>query len=237
MRIFNLENGRKPYSTTHTHTHTHTHLKPADKNFSYKSQQVGRSMIEMLGVLAIIGVLSIGGIAGFSKAMYKHKLNKQAEQISHIIQEVDNYHEQFATTNGYYITHVFYALGAIPKEMQKNNNTTYFYDVFDNQGFIYCRASGNYCGVSISGLKDKPFDQCKNILEIATRFHESLWLAETLYGGDGGFRVWGDAYCTSGYKAAGRCLNNLTPVVMNKLCKSCESQPDKTCGFLIAWKR
>ena len=31
----------------------------------------GRSMIEMLGVLAIIGVLSVGGIAGYSKAMQK----------------------------------------------------------------------------------------------------------------------------------------------------------------------
>ena len=30
---------------------------------------VGRSMIEMLGVLAIIAVLSVGGIAGYSKAM------------------------------------------------------------------------------------------------------------------------------------------------------------------------
>ena len=29
----------------------------------------GRSMVEMLGVLAIIGVLSVGAIAGYSKAM------------------------------------------------------------------------------------------------------------------------------------------------------------------------
>lgn len=36
----------------------------------------GRSMVEMLGVLAIIGVLSIGGIAGYSKAMEKLKWNK-----------------------------------------------------------------------------------------------------------------------------------------------------------------
>ena len=28
------------------------------------TQESGRSMIEMLGVLAIIGVLSVGGIAG-----------------------------------------------------------------------------------------------------------------------------------------------------------------------------
>ncbi len=35
----------------------------------------GRSMVEMLGVLAIIGVLSIGGIAGYTHAMNKSKAN------------------------------------------------------------------------------------------------------------------------------------------------------------------
>jgi type II secretory pathway pseudopilin PulG len=46
--------------------------------------QYGRSMIEMLGVLAIIGVLSVGGIAGYSKAMTKFKINKTIEQVSQI---------------------------------------------------------------------------------------------------------------------------------------------------------
>ena len=44
--------------------------------------QCGRSMIEMLGVLAIIGVLSVGGIAGYSKAMMKYRINKTIEQIT-----------------------------------------------------------------------------------------------------------------------------------------------------------
>jgi len=39
-------------------------------------------MIEMLGVLAIIGVLSVGGIAGYSKAMQKYRINKAIEQIT-----------------------------------------------------------------------------------------------------------------------------------------------------------
>ena len=39
-------------------------------------------MIEMLGVLAIIGVLSVGGIAGYSKAMMKHKINQTIDQIA-----------------------------------------------------------------------------------------------------------------------------------------------------------
>ena len=47
--------------------------------------QSGRSMVEMLGVLAIIGVLSIGAVAGYSKAMMKYKLNKHAEQMNTVI--------------------------------------------------------------------------------------------------------------------------------------------------------
>ena len=51
----------------------------------YKITEQGRSMIEMLGVLAIIGVLSVGGINGFSKAMDAHKINTIVEQIGTII--------------------------------------------------------------------------------------------------------------------------------------------------------
>ena len=46
----------------------------------------GRSMIEMLGVLAIIGVLSVGGIAGYSKDMNKFKTNKVADNAYYDLQ-------------------------------------------------------------------------------------------------------------------------------------------------------
>ena len=52
------------------------------KNRQADVPQYGRSMIEMLGVLAIIGVLSVGGIAGYSKAMHKYRVNKAIEQIT-----------------------------------------------------------------------------------------------------------------------------------------------------------
>ncbi len=39
-------------------------------------QESGRSMVEMLGVLAIIGVLSIGGIAGYTIAMNRYRANE-----------------------------------------------------------------------------------------------------------------------------------------------------------------
>ena len=41
-----------------------------------KTNESGRSMVEMLGVLAIIGVLSIGGIAGYSMAMNRYRANE-----------------------------------------------------------------------------------------------------------------------------------------------------------------
>ena len=54
-------------------------------NFYRKASQSGRSMIEMLGVLAIIGVLSIGGIAAYSRAMRKHNVNETAEIFTDIL--------------------------------------------------------------------------------------------------------------------------------------------------------
>ena len=54
----------------------------------YKSEQSGRSMVEMLGVLAIIGVLSVGGIAGYSKAMAKFKTSKALDQVSTTVANV-----------------------------------------------------------------------------------------------------------------------------------------------------
>ena len=41
----------------------------------------GRSMVEMLGTLAIIGVLSVGGIAGYSYSMDKYKANQTINDV------------------------------------------------------------------------------------------------------------------------------------------------------------
>ncbi len=41
-----------------------------------KMHENGRSMIEMLGVLAIIGVLSVGGLYAYTAAMLKYRMNE-----------------------------------------------------------------------------------------------------------------------------------------------------------------
>ena len=45
------------------------------KQESKMDAETGRSMVEMLGVLAIIGVLTVGGITGYSYAADKHAAN------------------------------------------------------------------------------------------------------------------------------------------------------------------
>ena len=46
-----------------------------------KEYQSGRSMVEMLGVLAVIGVLSLGGITGYKALSKKHKSNETIAEV------------------------------------------------------------------------------------------------------------------------------------------------------------
>ena len=47
-----------------------------------QNYESGRSMVEMLGTLAIIGVLSIGGIAGYSYGMDKYRANETINDVN-----------------------------------------------------------------------------------------------------------------------------------------------------------
>lgn len=49
---------------------------------AFRFDQSGRSMVEMLGTLAIIGVLSIGGIMGYSYAMDKYRANEVMNDVN-----------------------------------------------------------------------------------------------------------------------------------------------------------
>ena len=72
-------------------------------------------MVEMLGVLAIIGVLSVGGIAGYSQAMKKYNLNKVREQVILTFNNLIVLHNNtpnFELTNA-----VINSLNVFPKEM------------------------------------------------------------------------------------------------------------------------
>ena len=88
-----------------------------------KNNENGRSMVEMLGVLAIIGVLSAGGLAGYSKAMFKHKLNTTMDQITML---VTNIRTAYGSQGSYSSLSVAGArkLGAIPAVMGTSDTLT-----------------------------------------------------------------------------------------------------------------
>ena len=50
-----------------------------------KLNETGRSMVEMLGVLAIIGVLSIAGIYGYTLAMRQYRANEIAKTAAMLL--------------------------------------------------------------------------------------------------------------------------------------------------------
>ena len=66
-----------------------------------RTEQTGRSMVEMLGVLAIIGVLSVGGISGYSKAMAKYKLTKAQDQITMLLMNIRTAYATSPTYSGF----------------------------------------------------------------------------------------------------------------------------------------
>ena len=91
-----------------------------------KHSQLGRSMIEMLGVLAIIAVLSVGGIAGYSKAMLMWRSNIQKNMLAEIVTNMIRIKPNLSKTQAIRsITPIFDAMGELPE------GTTY------KNGFIY----------------------------------------------------------------------------------------------------
>ena len=85
--------------------------------------QYGRSMIEMLGVLAIIGVLSVGGIAGYSKAMGKYKTNQVVDQVSMIVTNIRTLYAQQMDYNG--LNNISATnMGVIPEELINKSAST-----------------------------------------------------------------------------------------------------------------
>ena len=97
-----------------------------------KNNEKGRSMVEMLGVLAIIGVLSAGGLAGYSKAMFKHKLNTTMDQITML---VTNIRTMFGTQENYENLSVPFAikLGIVAQSARGGTNNSKMINPFKGE--------------------------------------------------------------------------------------------------------
>ncbi|MCP4393893.1 MAG: hypothetical protein GY804_06450 [Alphaproteobacteria bacterium] len=116
----------------------------------------GRSMIEMLGVLAIVGVLSVGALAGYSATMENYKANKAIDEIHNLIVGVKdifsdkpNYLELGNSTTGYKI---LTAVGIFPTDWK---------NVYSENMAVYQSVSGANFVVRYSLRDDRA---CRKIL-------------------------------------------------------------------------
>ena len=97
------------------------------RKFLADGVQCGRSMIEMLGVLAIIAVLSVGGIAGYSKAMLMWESNIQKNLITELLHGAIDLKLRFNHQTIPYqnVTSVLAGLGNIPEGVEYKHGTIY----------------------------------------------------------------------------------------------------------------
>ena len=194
----------------------------------------GRSMVDMLGVLAIIGVLSVGAIAGYSKAMTKYKLNKQAEQISSILDYVNIHLDDFKrskTTISANMIPLLKKLNVIPQEMIRENMSFTIYDIFGTAIGLqnYTVDGGTYIFEFVLYLNKGQKESCMNVFNIAKAKKEQLYRTkfETYKGEENAspHMIYGDGRCRIGLK----CLKDLTIAEMEDFCNVCEDKD--TCVF------
>ena len=203
----------------------------------------GRSMVEMLGVLAIIGVLSVGAIAGYSKAMMKYKLNKQTEQLNTVFNAVDRHLLSFSNLkvesgHGQTITSYFIKMGEIPTEMVKNGNDSTIVDVFNTNLTIakeYYDPTTVYVIYMSPALTTQSSDNlaiCQNIITVAKEHADSLYVLYASNNKTGAERVYlpyyGDKYCGSN-----NCIRNITLDDIHKICT--QHIGDNGAYFDIQW--
>lgn len=202
-----------------------------------KTNQAGRSMLEMLGVLAIVGILSVGGIFGYNKAVLKIKLNRQAEQYTQLITNIPlllNQKELYQT-NYVYLTSIMIKAGIIPQDMILKNSR-FIYDTLGNQ--IDIAREGYFFTITITGAnKIVDYNTCNNLLQLSKEMSPMLWQTHFIQQEETDDnlnykpRIYGDNYCQKGLD----CLKDLTPTQIIELCKNtCINQT--SCYMRILWK-
>ena len=196
-------------------------------------------MVEMLGVLAIIGILSVGALAGYSKAMFQHKLNKQMEQINELLLGITKYQNDLYGLNQTSMMNILKKLHSVPEGMIQNESGTYWYDDFKNRVWVSpSTAEDIVLHISLSSLKDDneaALRECQNIFTIAKEWASELCYFETISAASSENRrlkqYYGDRCCQSCSK-----IRNLNTQKIFEMCNF-HSQNDTTSVSLKFWWR
>ena len=184
-------------------------------------KEQGRSMVEMLGVLAIIGVLSVGAIAGYSKAMMKYKLNKQAEGLTMLLANCIPLSKQLPAKNEWKkYSYILPKLNLLPDSISiiRSNNMK---DILGNESYFYHTSGENEWGIFYF-VPESSFGKeiCYNLIKTAKEFHADMYSivrsknrTDTYHGM--GTLYYGDKYCNNSDK---KCMRNMSINDIHTLC-------------------
>ena len=124
------------------------------------THEAGRSMIEMLGVLAIIGVLSVGGIAGYSQAMSKYKVTKTTDQVQTMVTNIRTLFAGQRTYKGLETATTAYTMGIFTDETY-NKDSAKGSNAYGGDIDLTVSANGRKFAISYNNI---PNDACVRIV-------------------------------------------------------------------------
>ena len=190
----------------------------------------GRSMVEMLGVLAIIGVLSIGAISGYSTAMERYKLNKYADNYNYFFNELLTHKDGMISHDTVNKTQLNAVINKLGLAVDFDHDYYYFYDNLGGYFSVYTRSSRFVMDYHLENRSaaeagDYSFhtDVCKNmIMNVLKPLHEAIIAVKLYRTGDegfGDFAFQGDSVCTAGTN----CLYSVTLQQADNFCAQCLS--------------
>ena len=206
--------------------------------------QLGRSMVEMLGVLAIVGVLSVGGISGYSKAMMKYKINKFTVAMNELLNTAIQYTGQLNSDSNYtdtdgaqYFADILYKMKALPDGIKRQDNV-YLTDMFGNRLWVFFHPVNKRSGIgyrlSLNSSNKLDSEICHQLVKIAKENSSQLEMAYTENAHSpvetSPNMVYGDAYCNKNTK----CLKNLTISDIDTMCHTCID--GAICRFYFLWR-
>lgn len=203
-----------------------------------KHSQLGRSMIEMLGVLAIIAVLSVGGIAGYSKAMEKYKttklMNEYSELVRNLLEYRPNFEKNYPNTVGVInFRNTLYNAGLLPAKWYPDYQPAYLRDSAGNYlgiewnchnikpcSYVVVIIFGG-SGMSYGKKRDKPKRMCMQILQTVIQpLHDVLKIGRGTWALGGSAKpYYGDAYCDGKKKL---CLRDMSLADIKASCDPCD---------------
>ena len=200
----------------------------------------GRSMVEMLGVLAIIGVLSVGAISGYSKAMMKYKLNKQAEAMNLLLNNAMQLRPPMPDEGTARYSELLSKLNLLPDGIVLHpSDTTYLRDIFNNSIWFFAFPSSYGIGYEFSRRGDHK-EICRNLVNVYKAYAGELhsittdWhytSEDTEEEGSGNFgHYYGNGYCTAGRQ----CIKDITLNDIDTLCNQCAENATQ-CRIYVSW--